>query len=418
MKRILILIGIIITTLTLRAQETPPPFNNDFKQLSTSSFYIHLPDSAIWQYKGVVFGWARLGRFKDIQDSLANYQKLPNTKITDCTITSNGDSITVSGGTYRINGTIYTAPTRVFPDIPYSPEGTQRYLTFVGTIGGVIDTLGGVADSIAILPPIAFNQADLGSVIVGSGSIGQPIVPTEVLTGGAITSLPTIGFNAGTNITAAQFIQNVFYQSQNPTLALSGGQTLEFRAAGTTNYTLNWNAGRQTGTQPLSTIIVAGISQTFTQPSAGFTVSGTQSVTVTNNTNQTFIGATTTVDSKTAGASTTFTYQKRRFWGRSASPTPNETIIESIVGGGSELSSAIRAKSNFIITASGINYVYYAYPVSYGLLTNIVVGGFDSIDSFTRTTVSVTNSLGYNENYYVYTSNNTFSANTPLITVN
>ena len=416
MKRILILIGIIITTLTLRAQETPPPFNNDFKQLSTSSFYIHLPDSAIWQYKGVVFGWARLGRFKDIQDSLANYQKLPNTKITDCTITSNGDSITVSGGTYRINGTIYTAPTRIFPDIPYSPEGTQRYLTFIGTIGGVIDTLGGVADSIAILPPIAFNQADLGSVIVGSGSIGQPIVPTEVLTGGAITSLPTIGFNAGTNITAAQFIQNVFYQSRVPTASLSGGQTLELRSAGTTNYTLNWNAGRQTGTQPLSTIVVAGISQTFTQPSEGASVSGTQSVTVTNNTNVTYTNTVTTIDSKTASASTSFTYLPRRYLGRTANLIPDNTIILATAGGSSELSGS-RVKSGFTVAASGSNYIYYAYPASFGALTSITIGGFESLPAFTQNTISVTNTLGYTVNYFVYVSNNTFSANTPSINV-
>lgn len=356
----------------------------------------------------------------NLRDTLSNYQKLPNTKVTGCTITVIGDSILVSAGSWRINGSVYSkATSTLFPNIPYSPNGTQRYITLIGTTSGTIDTLGGVADSIAVYPTVSANQANIGSVVVGSGAIGQPIVPEpeETITGGVITSLPTIGFNPGSNITAAQFIQNTFYQSQAPTFSLSGGQTLEFRASGTTTFTLNYTAGRLAGTQPLSTIVVAGSSKSFSQPSAPGTVSGTHDVSVTNNTNQTFSGTVTTVDSKTASTSTTFTFQKRRYWGRSASASPDETIIEAVAGGGSELSTDTRAKSGFSISASGSNYVYYAYPSSYGLLTSITVGGFDSFNAFTITSVSVTNSLGYEEVYYVYTSNNTFSANTPSIIV-
>jgi hypothetical protein len=162
----------------VKAQETPPPFNTNFKQLSTSSFYIHLPDSAIWQYKGVVFGWARLGRFKDIQDSLANYvpeartltingitqdlsqnrtftipagdttnlsfridtlsdytnstfEKIQDGLISGGEATTNGDSLIVSLGVARITTSTsdnYPFTGRTFSDIAPSGTGLTRIL--------------------------------------------------------------------------------------------------------------------------------------------------------------------------------------------------------------------------------------------------------------------------------------------------
>jgi hypothetical protein len=315
MKKLLILTGVIITTLTLRAQETPPPFNSNFKQLSTSSFYIQLPDSAIWQFKGNVYGWARLGRFRDLKDSLANYQK----------------------------------------------------------------------------------KSD------------------ALLTGGVITSIPTVGFNAGSNISPTQFITNAFYQSQNPTSALSGGGTFELHSAGTFGATLNWSAGRLAATQPLSSIVVAGVSQSFTTPSAGASISGTQAVVITWNSNVTFTNSVTTVDSKSASSSTSFTFLPKRYFGRSASGTPDNTIILATAGGGSALSGS-RA-GTFIISASGSNFPYFAYPSNLGSLTSIKdVNNFEVLSSFNITTVSVTNASGFTQNYLVYTLNAATASNYQITT--
>lgn len=404
-------------SLTLYVPKGNTPTLNNAKD-SVGAVFFSTADSHFYVYRGSAT-WDKYARYSDISqvvtDSLANYQKLPNTKITGCTITVAGDSITVSSGSFRINGQVYSASTRLFPDVPYSPDGTQRYLTFIGTTGGIIDTLGGIADSIATYPSIAYNQADLGSVLVGSGSIGQPSAPVEILAGGAITSIPTVGYNPGTNLTSAQFIQNVFYQSQSPTASLSGGQTLEKRPSGTTSVTLNWSAGRLASTQPLSSIVVAGVSQTFIQPSSGSSVSGTQAVSVTNNSNTTYANTVTTVDSKTASANTTVSWSDRRFYGRSASATPDETIIEASAGGASQLSNS-RA-GTFIITASGSNFPYFSYPVIYGALTSIKdVNNFEVLSSFNQTTVSVTNSFGLTISMYVYTLNASTASNYQITT--
>ncbi len=87
MKRHLFALLLCLLAFTGYAQETPPTIGPNFKVLSTSQFYIQLPDSAIWQYKGVTYGWAKLGRYRDITrlrstvDSLLNLETLQ--KVTD-----------------------------------------------------------------------------------------------------------------------------------------------------------------------------------------------------------------------------------------------------------------------------------------------------------------------------------------------
>lgn len=60
----------MLVPFVMKAQETPPAFDANFKQLSTSQFYIHLPDSALWHYKGTVFGWERLASLQNLEKSV------------------------------------------------------------------------------------------------------------------------------------------------------------------------------------------------------------------------------------------------------------------------------------------------------------------------------------------------------------
>ena len=102
----------------------------------------------------------------------------------------------------------------------------------------------------------------------------------------------------------------------------------------------------------------------------------------------------------------TFTPQSKKYWGASnSSSVSNATLITN-----SEY-YASPAKTIFGITISGTQFVYYAYPAIGADLTSILVGGFESINSFTKSIQSVTNSSGYTQNYKVYISNNNFSAN-------
>jgi hypothetical protein len=114
----------------------------------------------------------------------------------------------------------------------------------------------------------------------------------------------------------------------------------------------------------------------------------------------------------------TYTPYPKRYWGYVNSTSPTSSEIITNLGGGNELmTDGTRAKSGFSVVVSGTNqYVYYAYPTTYGTLTSIIVGGFESIGAFTRTTVSVTNAVGYTQNYYLYRSNNQFTNTTVTFT--
>jgi hypothetical protein len=250
----------------------------------------------------------------------------------------------------------------------------------------------------------------------------------SVITAGAITSLPEIAYNPGSNISAAKWIQKTYYQTQIPLATLSGGVSQEIHSPGTFSATLSWSASRQAGTSPISSIVVAGSSQTFAQPDAPGTVSGTKIVTVVyNNSTTTFSNVVTTTDSKTASASTTFSFYSKRYWGRTSTPisylyqsdpTVCNAVILAIAGGGSDNlgSTKVFATPGPRVLASGSNYIFIAYPATNGTLQSIKVGGFESINAFVRTTVNLTNASGYVQNYYVYCSVNSFSADTPEIT--
>jgi hypothetical protein len=121
--------------------------------------------------------------------------------------------------------------------------------------------------------------------------------------------------------------------------------------------------------------------------------------------------------SKTSAA-ITFTPQAKRYWGYSSNTTPTDADIKTALGGGSELSSA-KAKTSFDITISGgSNYIFFAYPASLGALSNLTVGGFGSLPSFTLITRSFTNASGYAQSYNIYINPNAFSTPVSNITTN
>ena len=91
-----------------------------------------------------------------------------------------------------------------------------------------------------------------------------------------------------------------------------------------------------------------------------------------------------------------------RFWGISSKAN---TYLEADIKGlaNSELSNS-KAKT-FALTPGTGEYIIYAYPTRLGTAT-FTVGGFEGGFQPSET-VSITNSAGYTENYYVYRSTNT-----------
>jgi len=111
----------------------------------------------------------------------------------------------------------------------------------------------------------------------------------------------------------------------------------------------------------------------------------------------------------------TFSAKSKRFWGTSSSPTPTDAEIRAASG---ELTTA-KAKSTFSIPVStGTKYLFFAYPASYGSLSSLTVGGFESLPAFTKITRAFVNAQSYSSSYIIYVSNNNFSSSVDNINTN
>ncbi len=195
------------------------------------------------------------------------------------------------------------------------------------------------------------------------------------------------------------FLNNLFYPSQVPTASLSGGENRELMAAGAAlNYTLNYSAGRQPSTAPLQSIVVAGVTKSFTQPSAPGSVSGTQAVTVTRNVNTNFSMSVTTTDGKSAGASAGIYWYPSYYYGFVPTQSPTDADILAMTGflyGGGSVTNSVAAPT-------GAQSVCFAKPVNTGGFGSIIINTFlQPSSNYNITTRSVTNASGYAQNYYI-----------------
>lgn len=116
---------------------------------------------------------------------------------------------------------------------------------------------------------------------------------------------------------------------------------------------------------------------------------------------------------------TTFTADFNIDWkysiysGKSVGDTP--TNVE-ILANFAMLSSTNDRTSFSIPITGGDHHIYLAAPASYGDLTSIMVGVFESLPAFNKITRNVTNAQGVTTSYYIYVSQNVFSEDVNLIT--
>lgn len=213
--------------------------------------------------------------------------------------------------------------------------------------------------------------------------------------------------------------------SQNPTATLTGGTNLELMGAGADlPYTLSWSAGRFAAgtnllaTANLSTITVAGTEQVFVNPPAGSTVSGAQAINVVRNSNTTYSNVVVTEDSKTATATTSFTFLPKRYYGWVSdttgigTPGYNDAIITAL---SNEL-SASKSKTWSTGSPSGTQFYVFAYWSASGALTQFDFNGFPSIDAMNTATRSFTNALGYTGTWIIYWNKNGQTTSSSIIT--
>ena len=299
----------------------------------------------------------------------------------------------------------------VISRIIFSDTASANFSVASKYSGSVIQVSGGQV-WYRTLNPNKWNLFALAAALSISQGIGIVNTPNPISTVGGV-ALDT----AYTNATYVRI------QTQNPTSSLSGGASYELHSAGTFGATLNWSAGRyaanatQAATNPLSSIVVASVSQSFSQPSAGSSVSGTQSVTVTYNSNTTYNNVVTTTDGKTATSSTSFNFYAKEYIGFTTSSSPNDAAILAATGGtvGGFFATSYNA-SGSLSAPSSSSYICIAYPASFGTVNSIMINGLAV--TFNLTVRSLTNASGYSQQYNVYVSPNPSAGSISSYSVN
>jgi hypothetical protein len=194
-------------------------------------------------------------------------------------------------------------------------------------------------------------------------------------------------------------------QTQNPTASLNSDSSYERRASGTGTVILNYTAGRQAATAnaaataPISTIVVNGVSKTFTQPAVGASVSGTATATVTYNTNTTFTNVVTTTDTKTVAATRSINVFDKRYIGWAATTTPTDAEIRAAIAQDNSGGSG-----NYSANLAQLTSALYLFEANTITCSSVVLNGFPSTSNFNlNVSRTFTNSSGGQTTYYVST---------------
>lgn len=103
----------------------------------------------------------------------------------------------------------------------------------------------------------------------------------------------------------------------------------------------------------------------------------------------------------TDNQSTSVLFHRRRHWGADADTVLSSAEILALAN--NEFSTALGKAITYDCT--GGKYPWYAYPVAFGALSNVTVGGL-AFSDYTVDTVSHTNASGHTEDYYTVRFNN------------
>lgn len=230
----------------------------------------------------------------------------------------------------------------------------------------------------------------------------------------AITSLSGVQYAAlienplGTGsfqVITADMIQAAF------TVSLSGGTNLEVGQSISPSFTVSY-----TGGTPVSAVLSNNFDGYTVTGSSPFTTLNTSSYSPNNvytknayGQSVVFIVTANNGSTNKTGTATINWFQKV-FFGVGATGQSSEAFVEALAN------SPITSTRSRTFTVSPSNQkIYYAHRTAYGLLapTDFVVGGFAG--GFINTaTVSITNTYGFTENYYVYESDNLLTGSTTV----
>jgi hypothetical protein len=295
------------------------------------------------------------------------------------------------GQTYQVN----TKDSTLFKPSTY-PKATVQIQGKVRVTDSLLLTnipIGDGDDSVLSITPSGVVRK------VGGGGGGGSLIP-----GGAFTtSNIEVGFNPCTDCTADSIIKRVWYGIKPPLATLTGGTTLELTASGTVSQTLNWGASRQSNTPILTSIVVAGVTQSFSQPAQPGTVSGTQNVSVPANTTTTYSNVVTAADAQTATATTQFIFLGKKYYGLLSDTAGITTgsLNATIIALTSSFAST-KTLSTSTGSITGTKFWAYAYPSTLGDLSALSFNSIPALEAMNKITLSITNASGYTQDYTVY----------------
>lgn len=234
------------------------------------------------------------------------------------------------------------------------------------------------------------------------------------------TTLTVGGINSGTTITGLtwqELMEDILVPYIPPTFAtfLISGQSTSLEVGdsitGSLNFTWTFTNGANVtaSTMDIADLTTPATLYTNISNTPPQSHNFTPSIRKTTATSHSWRGSATNTQSTVFNSSNfTVNWYHKRYWGWCPDSTPSDAEILAV---SDELSTS-RAKSAFTATVSGSDrHVFYAYPASFGDLTSLSVGGFESLPAFTKTTRAFVNDFGVIISYNIYVSNNTFSAN-------
>lgn len=229
--------------------------------------------------------------------------------------------------------------------------------------------------------------------------------PNECVQTDSNSKLTTTGSACGSG--GASVFTATLSDGQSATILM--GAAGVWKAAGALSFTASYSNGTAIG----STITFSGwgSSLPMASPFAGPTASA-------ENVSYPSVGGSIVFTLSASAASSsdsdtlTHNFYNYRFWGVSTIASGfTEANVEAFSN--SELSNS-KAKSSFSVTAGSGEYLVWASPTRLGTVT-FTVGGFEGGFNGPET-VSITNSSGFAENYYVYASVNSNLGTVNIVT--
>lgn len=164
-----------------------------------------------------------------------------------------------------------------------------------------------------------------------------------------------------------------------------------------TSLTFNWTLNKTPTSQKLNEETLSNSVRTHTL----------SSLSITNNTTYTLKVS----DGKTEKtASTSVNFLNKAYWGVASA---SDNIDNAFVLGLSDSALTSSRARTITLNAGANQYIYYAFPTSFGT-PKFTVGGFEGGFDLVKT-FSFTNASGYSENYYVYKSARPNLGNTTVV---